>query len=202
MLKNGSAAAETSSLATRATSSRDLGPAIANPSRSVVIGRTATPRFGRCASNQRRWNRSAAPEPTIMNRSGPSLATVRSPISRPLGLSMGASAILPSIGQAAGEQPVEPGLGARARDLVLAVVGDLEDARRPRAPPGIRGRPARGHWSGETSAPRARRRPRARTRAHARARTRRRTPRRLRSADRRSAWSGAAGRPAAPRSGR
>ena len=63
-----------------------------------------------------------------MNRSGPSLATVRSPISRPLGLSMGDERDPARIGQAAGEQPVEPGLGARARDLVLAVVRDLEDA--------------------------------------------------------------------------
>ena len=70
-----------------------------------------------------------------MKRSGASRATVKSPISLPLSASIGASASRPCPRQPARQQPVEPGLRARAGDLVLAVVGDLEqaDARAHRA---------------------------------------------------------------------
>ena len=99
MSKKRNAVLERSSSVSLASSSRERGPASAKPTRSVVTGRTATPRSGRWSSNQRMWKCSATLEPTIMKHSAPRRATVKSPISLPLRASIGVSATRPSAGR-------------------------------------------------------------------------------------------------------
>ena len=93
------AAFETSSSVSLASTARALGPAMDRPTRPRPRARTLTlPSAGRCWSNQRRWYFSAAPDPNTKNCPSPALATVKSPISLPLGLSIGASTKRPVLG--------------------------------------------------------------------------------------------------------
>ena len=93
------AAFETSSSVTRASTARALGPAIDRPTSPRPRARTLTlPSLGRCWSNQRKWYFSAAPDPNTKNRLSPALATVKSPISLPFGLSIGANTMRPVLG--------------------------------------------------------------------------------------------------------
>src|SRR5213078_2882330 len=80
------------------TSSRDLGPAIDTPLSVEAAERTDTSAGGSEAQNQRRWNSSAKPDPTMRKRSCARHAIDRSPMIRPAGLSMGASAKRPGLG--------------------------------------------------------------------------------------------------------
>ena len=63
-----------------------------------------------------------------MKRSGPSRATVRSPISRPFGLNMGERATRPCSGRRPASSRSSHASAPGPGNLVLAVVGDLEDA--------------------------------------------------------------------------
>ena len=63
-----------------------------------------------------------------MKRSSASLETVKSPISRPFGLSIGASVIRPGSGRRPASMRFSQASAPAPGDLVLAVVRDLEQA--------------------------------------------------------------------------
>ena len=115
----------------RCSSSRARGPAIEKPASVEAAERTCTSAAAAAAcQNQRRWNSSAKPEPTMRKRSSARQAIERSPTIRPAAFSIGASPSRPGFGNAAGEHAIKPGAGAAAGHLVLAVVGRLVNARR------------------------------------------------------------------------
>src|ERR1700722_19415645 len=93
-------------------SSRDFGPAIDMPQSVEVGDLTKTPAGGFARQNQRMWNSSAKPEPTIMKRSSARQAIERSPTTGPAGVSIGASASRPGFGilqaKTRSSQPLAP----------------------------------------------------------------------------------------------
>ena len=94
-----SACADTSSSVIFASTSRAFGPAIDKPTRPRPIGLTETlPSVGRCSANQRIWYFSAAPDPNKKKCWSAALASVKSPISFPLRLSIGSSIMRPTFG--------------------------------------------------------------------------------------------------------
>ena len=183
----------------RWTNSRDFGPAIETPQSVEACDRTKTSAGGFDCQNQRMWNSSAKPEPTIMKRSSVRQAIERSPTMRPAGLSIGASASRPGFGILQAKTRSSQALCAASGHLVFAIVGGLVD------PDALANRAAFGRDDREGLGTAIGRRLRSRDalgrepRAHAPARNWRPSPRPRRSTYRRSASGGPAARREAPR---
>src|SRR5437899_434068 len=128
----GKVALETSARVTLASTSLAFGPAIARPVSFCPSASMRTePSSGRCASNQRMWYCSAMPEPAMNHSPSPTLASVKSPISLPSSLSIGASVMRPGLGSL---QASMRSSQAAAPSPVISYLAKLEISDRPTPP--------------------------------------------------------------------
>ena len=99
MSMNRNPSADTSPRVSDRNTSRAAGPAIESPHHPVPRACTVTePSPGRCRWSQRRWYSSAGPEPAMKKPRAPRFASVKSPMTLPSSLSIGASTMRPSRG--------------------------------------------------------------------------------------------------------